>query len=134
MARTSSWDSPEETDVQDAPHVQAAIKAAAAKFKEGQGWRVAVRAAVAAADDAEWQPIETAPKGRDASGRMQYVQLIGRYSEGGPWTDVVGTAWWFQGHSTSPQGWERWEHSFPPSHWRRCPSPPVNCIFTEATP
>lgn len=66
-----------------------------------------------------WQPIDTAPKGRDAEGRMQYVLLVGQYPMTPGFSDVY-QCWWNETH----QEWERWPHDFPPTHWMPGPKPP----------
>jgi hypothetical protein len=61
MGRTSSWEQPEEPPVRDSERIKTAIAAAALTFKGGFGWRVAIRAAVAAVDayDDEHRPVLT---------------------------------------------------------------------------
>lgn len=68
-----------------------------------------------------WQPIETAPKGRGADGKMQLVLLIGRYpGTARAWTDIR-QGWW----DDFGERWDRWPHSFPPTNWMPSPVPPV---------
>lgn len=73
-----------------------------------------------------WRPIETAPKERDAAGRLQQALLIGRYPSNGYYTDIV-QGWWCDGPPGEEGGWERWRHAFPPSHWMPVPAPPAQC-------
>lgn len=68
----------------------------------------------------KWQPIATAPKGRNPEGRMQYVLLIGPYPHGtGHWSDIR-QCWWDE----FSDRWERWVHPFQPTHWMLSPVPP----------
>ena len=68
-----------------------------------------------------WQPIATAPKGRNAEGKVQYVLLIGPYPHGiGHWSDIR-QGWWDE----FGERWERWVHPFPPTHWMPSPAPPA---------
>ena len=74
----------------------------------------------------QWRPIEKAPKGRDESGQIQEVLLIGPYPGGDPRSKGGGLVWSNIVHSwyEEEEGWARWEHSFGPTHFMILPKPP----------
>lgn len=47
MKRGAHWEKPDEYSPQDSPRMKAALAAGGVAFREGRGWRVAIRAAIA---------------------------------------------------------------------------------------
>ena len=72
-----------------------------------------------------WRPIAEAPKGRDATGKMPIILLIGTYPTG-HWSDVR-QGWW----DDLGGCWERWSHAFPPSHFMIVTTPQPTATATR---
>jgi hypothetical protein len=67
-------------------------------------------AAIAAIDEARWQPIESAP--RDGTPILLCANVR---DDGTPYQSDVYHGWRDRFVSG---GWRRWPHTFPPTHWQ----------------
>lgn len=67
----------------------------------------------------EWQPIETAPKGREMF-VVRAFNVPNGYVGGRDYTSDPWCVWW----SVPDSAFVRWPHHFAPTHWLALPPQP----------
>ena len=65
-----------------------------------------------------WQPIETAPKDTREMFVVRAFFVRNGFTGGIEYTSDPWCVWW------DGDGFARWPHNFPPTHWTSLPPPP----------